>query len=138
MVVRSPAAPRAVPVLEPHEYVAVLLVTAGAYDTVGRALDGVTVATELTPVNEHVLKYRIEAAPAARGSEPRGQLTPRELDVLRCIARGFSRSETARELFVSTETVKTHTTHVLRKLGARDRAHAVDLGYRLGLLGGAS
>lgn len=62
-------------------------------------------------------------------------LTERELQVLRGMADGKSNAEIGRELFVSEDTVKTHARRLFRKLGARDRAHAVAAGFRAGLVG---
>jgi DNA-binding CsgD family transcriptional regulator len=62
-------------------------------------------------------------------------LTERELQVLRGMADGKSNAEIGRELFVSEDTVKTHARRLFRKLGARDRAHAVASGFRTGLVG---
>jgi DNA-binding NarL/FixJ family response regulator len=71
-----------------------------------------------------------EPAPAGR----RLTLTERELQVLRGMADGKSNAEIGRELFVSEDTVKTHARRLFRKLGARDRAHAVAAGFRAGLV----
>ncbi|MDG4793935.1 response regulator transcription factor [Micromonospora sp. WMMD1082] len=61
-------------------------------------------------------------------------LTERELQVLLGMAEGKSNAEIGRELFVSEDTVKTHARRLFRKLGARDRAHAVAAGFRAGLV----
>ena len=61
-------------------------------------------------------------------------LTPRELDVLREIARGDTNAQIAGRLFLSEATIKTHVTRILSKLGLPDRVHAVVLAYECGLI----
>ncbi len=77
-----------------------------------------------------------------RRPEPTGEdgvvavpaLTEREVQVLGGMSRGKSNSEIGRELFLSEDTVKTHARRLFRKLGAADRAQAVAMGFRWGLV----
>jgi DNA-binding NarL/FixJ family response regulator len=80
-------------------------------------------------VQQHVI-----AAVSGRTVVPAGGLSPREHEVLRLVADGMTNAEIAERLVISEATVKTHVAHVLVKVGARDRAHAVARAYRDGLL----
>ena len=60
-------------------------------------------------------------------------LSEREREVFRLMARGLSNGEIAQELYISDTTVKTHVTHILQKLDLRDRVQAVVLAYQTGV-----
>lgn len=68
----------------------------------------------------------------AAGTRP--PLTAREIQVLTGMSEGRSNSEIGREFFLSEDTIKTHARRMFRKLGAKDRAEAVAIGFRTGLL----
>jgi len=92
---------------------------------------------------------RFEAAAARRSTSRSGAVIPfnppalreltqdptaRELEVLQLVADGLVNREIGQRLFLSEETVKSHVRHLLAKLQARSRAHAVAVGYRRGLI----
>jgi DNA-binding NarL/FixJ family response regulator len=93
----------------------------------GEALLAPTVTRRLI---EHYVR---RPAPADHG-ERFAELTARELDILRHVARGLSNGEIASLLFLSEATVKTHVTRILAKLGLRGRVQAVVLAYESGLV----
>ncbi|WP_405750243.1 response regulator transcription factor [Streptomyces sp. NBC_00012] len=97
------------------------------FTAVRAAADGRTV---LSPAVASRLISRVRT-PAAGGES----LSGREREVLKLVAKGTSNREIAAELFISEATVKTHLTHVFAKLGAKDRAAAVAIGYDRGILG---
>ncbi|WP_405684415.1 response regulator [Streptomyces sp. NBC_00057] len=98
------------------------------FSAVRAAADGRTV---LSPAVASRLISRVRT-PAAQGNE---SLSGREREVLELVAKGTSNREIAAELFISEATVKTHLTHIFAKLGAKDRAAAVAVGYDRGILG---
>jgi ATP/maltotriose-dependent transcriptional regulator MalT len=95
------------------------------------------VLRELAPVSPDVQRFDLTWTAV---EEPAVEvvLTPREREVLGCVARGVSTYAIAAELFVAYDTVKTHLKNVFKKLGVSDRAHAVAVAYERGLLGGPS
>ncbi len=93
---------------------------------------------------------RFEAAAARRNANRSGSVIPftpppalreleqeptaREIEVLQLVADGLVNREIGQQLFLSEETVKSHVRHLLAKLQARSRAHAVAVGFRRGLI----
>jgi DNA-binding NarL/FixJ family response regulator len=89
----------------------------------------------LAPSITRRLIHEFAATQATPPPPPAGldELTARELEVFKCVARGLSNAEIAAELVVSETTVKTHVARVLMKLGLRDRVQAVVLAYESGI-----
>jgi DNA-binding NarL/FixJ family response regulator len=79
-------------------------------------------------------RYRRVVAPAARDATRLDELTDREHEVLRLMARGASNAEIARTLHVAEATVKTHVGSIFTKLGVRDRAAAIVFAYDHGVV----
>jgi DNA-binding CsgD family transcriptional regulator len=109
------------------------------------AVPGIWLGLKLTKRQERVIvkEVPVSSSVAAPIGEPfilderkRKELgiTRRELEILELIAQGMSNREIAEKLFVSENTVKTHSSRIFDKLGARRRTQAVQLGKELGLL----
>ena len=99
----------------------------------------------LTRYREHARHFETVAAsrrtPAAeviaiapRQPEPEQAPSAREIEVLQLVSDGLVNREIGNRLFLSEETVKSHVRHILAKLQARSRAHAVAVGFRRGLI----
>lgn len=73
-------------------------------------------------------------APRREGAEVIARLTDREREILRLMARGLANAEIAAELYLGTETIKTHVRNVLAKLGVKDRVQAVIVAYETGFV----
>jgi DNA-binding NarL/FixJ family response regulator len=85
-------------------------------------------------ITRRLIQEFAAAAPVAPTPPPGlDELTPREVEVFRLVARGLSNAEIAAELVVSETTVKTHVARLLMKLGLRDRVQAVVLAYESGI-----
>jgi DNA-binding NarL/FixJ family response regulator len=94
----------------------------------GEALLAPTVTRRL------IAEFARGPSPSAEAPAAVDDLTPRELEVFKLIARGMSNAEIAEELVVSETTVKTHVARILTKMGLRDRVQAVVAAYESGLV----
>jgi DNA-binding NarL/FixJ family response regulator len=99
----------------------------------------------LTRYREHTARFESVAARrdavaevipfhSAQAADPGHEPTARETEVLQLICDGLVNREIGERLFLSEETVKSHVRHILAKLQARSRAHAVAVGFRRGLI----
>jgi DNA-binding NarL/FixJ family response regulator len=82
-------------------------------------------------IEEFTASSRLTHPPAAGTLDA---LSPRENEVFRLIARGYSNQQIANHLFVGETTVKTHVTRILTKLDLRDRVQVVVLAYESGMI----
>ncbi len=94
---------------------------------VAHALDGADLV-------EPSLRRALTSRESGRSTPPGAALTERELQVLTGMSQGKSNNQIGRELYLSEDTVKTHARRLFRKLGVNDRAQAVALGFRRGLV----
>ena len=86
-------------------------------------------------ITRRLIEQFVRRPPPTSGAPPElSELSERELEVLKLIARGLTNSEIAESLFVTNATVKTHVTHILTKLTLRDRVQAVVVAYESGLV----
>src|SRR5579863_9862881 len=109
----------------------------GALIAVTFAILGIWLGLRLTRSRQVIKEVSVPSGqpfvPADKKREDLG-ITPREFQILELIAQGMSNREIAEKLFVSENTVKTHSSRVFDKLGAKRRTQAVQLGKKLGLL----
>jgi len=103
------------------------------------AVLGIWIGLKLTKPQQQVIVKEVPVparVPFAPDHKKREELaiTPRELEILELIAHGMSNREIAGKLFVSENTVKTHSSRLFDKLGARRRTQAVQLAKEFGLL----
>jgi DNA-binding NarL/FixJ family response regulator len=80
-------------------------------------------------ITQRLIERFVARPPAGEATPAIADLSTRELEVLRLLARGLSNAEIAAELFVGEATIKTHVAHILRKLDVRDRVQAVVFAY---------
>jgi DNA-binding NarL/FixJ family response regulator len=91
--------------------------------------------TMLAPsVTRRLIETYMRRSPNPTPPPGADELTPRELEVWRLVARGLSNAEIAAELVIGEATVKTHVARIISKLGVRDRIQAIVLAYDSGLL----
>jgi DNA-binding NarL/FixJ family response regulator len=99
----------------------------GACGYVAKSASGAELSAAVATVLGAVPQQRVP-------SDGQRVLTEREVQVLRAMSEGKSNGQIGRELYLSEDTIKTHARRLFRKLGAADRAQAVAVGFRLGLV----
>lgn len=92
------------------------------------------VAEGKSVLSPEVTSRVLKAVSSSHGIPPDIALSKREMDVLKCLARGMTSSQISTELFISENTVKTHVRHILEKLEASNRAEAVSRAIQLGII----
>jgi DNA-binding NarL/FixJ family response regulator len=101
-------------------------------DELRRAI--ILVAEGKSVLSPEVTSRVLKAVSSSHGIPPDIALSKREMDVLKCLARGMTSSQIASQLFISENTVKTHVRHILEKLEASNRAEAVSRAIQLGII----
>jgi len=101
-------------------------------DELRRAIN--LVADGKSVLSPEVTSRVLKAVSSSHGIPPDVALSKREMDVLKCLAKGMTSAQIAKDLFISENTVKTHVRHILEKLEASNRAEAVSRAIQLGLI----
>lgn len=101
-------------------------------DELRRAINHV--AEGRSVLSPEVTSRVLKAVGRSQGIPPEVALSKREMDVLRCLAKGMTSAQIASDLFISENTVKTHVRHILEKLEASNRAEAVSRAIQLGII----
>ncbi len=114
----------------PERHLATAALQAGAAAYVSRAAG----AEELKQAVQAAIAQESFVDPAVPPKGSRGKLTRRQRQILQLLANGESTTVAARELDLSEETIKTHMKHLLTRLGARNRTHAVAIALRESLI----
>lgn len=93
------------------------------------------VSQGLSVLSPQITRQVMRAVSLEPGASPDNGLSSREMEVLECLAQGYTTTKIAEELFISENTVKTHVRHILEKLEAANRAEAVSKATQMGLIG---
>ena len=101
-------------------------------DELRRAIN--LVAGGKSVLSPEVTSRVLKAVSSSHGIPPDVALSKREMDVLKCLAKGMTSAQIAKDLFISENTVKTHVRHILEKLEASNRAEAVSRAIQLGII----